>query len=184
MRFPASTLVLGLLLAGLPAVPAFGQQSASYRLEEHVLNLGGHPQGGTVLSSAGFRLTLDSLGEGAVRAGLSSASYRMDGSFASAYPPPGEVLGLRFTDEQTLAWDPEPSVGVYDLYRDGLGQVGSGGYGQCWLAGLTEETATDADPVPAGGGFFYLVVARNRLGEPGTKGTDGAGTERGGNACP
>ena len=180
MRITAAIVLLAALVPGA----AVAQQSASYRMDEHVLNQGGRPADGTTASSASFRISLDSLGEGLVRGGLASASYRMDGSFGSAYPPPGEVIGLRFADQQTLVWDPEPSVGAYDVYRDALSAISGGAYGTCWQQDLPSESATDTDPIAPGGGFFYLVTATNRLDEPGTKGSDSAGAERTGSACP
>jgi hypothetical protein len=170
--------ILALAALLLPALPAAGQASASYRLEEHVFNAGGHPKGGATLSSASFRVTLDSIGEGIAGGGMSSASYGMDGSFGSCFPPPGEVLNLRFADAQTLEWDPERSVGVYNLYRDQLGALSGLGFGRCEQQDLAGETATDTDLPPAADGFFYLVTAENGLGEEGTKGWDGLGAER------
>lgn len=181
MRILIVVTALGLVGAGTSAL---AQQSASYRMDEHVLNQGGRPAGGVTASSASYRVSLDSLGEALVRAGLSSASYRMDGSFGSAYPPPGEVVGVRFADSETLTWDPEPSVGVYEVYRDGLAAIAGGGYGTCWQQDVAGESVTDSDPIAPGEGFFYLVTARNRLDEEGTKGRDSAGSERAGSACP
>ena len=93
-------------------------------------------------------------------------------------------MGLVFEDKDTLAWEPEKSVGDYNLYRDRVSDLAGLGYGTCEQWDLADETATDTDPVPAGDGFFYLVTAENRLDEEGTKGTDGAGTRRKGNVCP
>ncbi len=166
------------------SVPLFAQQSASYRMDEHVFNQGGHPSDGMTVGSASFRISLDSLGEGVVRSGLSSSTYRMDASFASAYPPPGEVLGLRFLDQETLTWNPEPSIGVYAVYRDTLATISSGQYGSCWRQDVADESVVDTDPIGAGDGFFYLVTAKNRLEEEGSKGRDSSGTQRAGNACP
>lgn len=178
------TVIVCLALATAVTGLAVAQQSASYHMDEHVLNQGGRPADGVTASSASFHLSLDSLGEAVVRAGLSSASYRMDGSFASAYPPPGEVLGVRFADKQTLTWSPEKSVGAYQVYRDGLAALSGGGYGICWQQDLPDEQATDTDPIAPGSGFFYLVTAGNRLDEEGTKGQDSSAAERQGNACP
>ncbi len=165
------------------ALPAPAQESASFRIRENVLNMGGHPRQGDVLGSASYRMSLDSLGEGAVRFGLSSPSFKVDSSFSSAYPPPGEVGGLRFADATTLVWSPERSTGSYSVYRDSLASLGAG-YGACWQPEVVGESATDTDPVPRGEGFFYLVTANNRLREEGSKGRDSAGAERGGDACP
>ena len=74
------------------------QSSASYNLEEHVFNSGGHPLGGTTLASASFKISLDSLGEAISATDLTSASYRLDACFSAAYPPPGEVNGLLTCD--------------------------------------------------------------------------------------
>jgi hypothetical protein len=167
------------LLAILLLSPgAAAQESASYRLAEHVFNAGGHPEGGVILTSTGFRMTLDALGESVVGSGLESASYRMDGSFCSAYPPPGEVLGLRFTDRETLVWEAERSVGTYNLYRDLLSALSGLGYGTCREDAIAGETASDPDEPAADAGYFYLVTAENRIFEEGTKGRDSGGTER------
>lgn len=165
---------------------ALGQESPSYRLSEHTFNAGGRPADGDGAASASYRISLDSVGQGSVGPGPSSASYRMDGGFVAAYPPPGEVTGLLLTDEETLAWNPERSVGHYNLYRDLLGSLAGLGYGQCEQWGLTATTATDPEvPSPAGEGYFYLVTAANRLHEEGTKGWDSSLSERPNpSACP
>ena len=87
---------------------AAAQQSASYHLNEHVLNAGGRPAGGQVATSTSFRTTLDSLGEGFAGRNLLSASFRLDSGFVPAYLPPGEVNNLVFlADGQTLQWSLE-----------------------------------------------------------------------------
>jgi len=169
-------------LALLLASTALAQSSESFDLEERVLNSGGTPAGGTVPASAGFRVTLASIGEALSATGAGSASFAVDSSFASAYPPPGEAVGLRFPDAQTLEWAPERSTGGYNLYRGALGEFL--GFGACLRQGIPDETTSDDDPVPPGSGFFYLVTASNRLGEEGTKGFQGDGAERGGDVCP
>jgi hypothetical protein len=59
------------------------------------------------------------------------------------------------------------------------------GYGACLQSGLAGESATDAAPPSAGQGYFYLVTARNTLGEIGTKGYAKSGVERANLApCP
>jgi hypothetical protein len=179
MRVPV--LILASLVAFLPVL---AQQSTSYKLTEHTLNAGGHPAGGTVPSSASYRISLDSIGDGAVKMGMSSASFTMDGSFGACFPPPGEVHGLHFTDPQTLVWDAERSAGDYNLYREPIGSLTGGGYGTCLQQDITGTAATDADPVPSGEGYFYLVTAENRLDEEGTKGTESGGATRQGNVCP
>ena len=180
----AGRVALVVLTGLLATAGTASQESPGYRLTEHVFNAGGHPEGGTALTSTSYRVTLDAVGESIAGSGLQSTSYRADSGFGSAHPPPGEVLNLRFIDDQTLVWDPEKSVGVYVLYRDVLSSLSGLGYGVCRQQALANETATDNDPVPVADGFFYLVTAESRLGEEGTKGTDGGGMERQGNACP
>jgi hypothetical protein len=166
------------LLAGLIAAPALAQQSPSYKLEEFALNAGGHPQDGAILASASFHVRLDAVGDAVARSGLSGPSFRVDGGFVGAYPPPGEVLGLRFVDSATLMWRPERSVGVYNLYRDLLSALSGGSYGTCRQYDLAAETTIETGAPPAGNGWFYLVTAENRLREEGTKGTNSSGAER------
>jgi len=174
--------ILVLLIA--PALPVTAQTSTSYRISDHALNSGGLPSGGTTAASASFRVTLSSIGDGLVQPGLASASYQMDSNFASCYPPPGETTGLLFTDATTLTWDPEPSVGFYNLYRADLASLSAGGYGACLQPDVPGATTTDSQPLATGAAFFYLVTAENRLGEEGIKGSDSTGMTRGGNACP
>lgn len=177
--------ILTFLPVLLAVAPVLAQSSAGFKLEEHVLNAGGHPADGTVLMSAGFRIRLDSIGEEIVRSGLSSASFRIDAGFAGSYPAPGEVLGLRFDDRVTLVWNSERSVGIYNLYRDLLSSLSGLGYGDCQQQDLDTATATDPDTPPLADGFFYLVTAENRLREEGTKGLDSNDGERSNPApCP
>lgn len=159
------------------------QESASFKLKEHVLNAGGHPEAGTVVASASFEVSLDAIGEGAVSPGLGSASFNMGGGFLSAYPPPEEITGLIFTDKVTLEWDPEKSAGIYNLYRDLRSNLTGLGFGNCEQQELPSTTTMDSDPVPVSDGYFYLVTVENRLDEEGTKGFQTDGTQRN-NAAP
>lgn len=169
--------ILAVLALGPPAA---AQQSASYELSEHSFD-----SGGGVMTSTSFKLTYDAIAETAVSRGLASASFGMDASFGSAYPPPGEVAGIRFTGKDTLVWSPEKSLGTYDAYRDRISNLSGLGSGACWQAGLTTETASDYEKVPSHDGYFYLVTASNRLEEEGTKGYQSGGTERRNDApCP
>ena len=154
------------------------QQSTNFQLTEHSLSAGGLPAGGTVLASPNFQLSFAAVGEMVVGTTLSSPAFQMDGGFVASFPPPGEVLDLRFSDAITLEWNPEASVGTYHLYRDLLSNLSGLGYGSCLGPALTNETTTDMDPGPAGDGFFYLVTVRNGLNEEGTKGFDSASMER------
>ena len=173
-----------LVLSGLALSPALAQSSASYKLEEHVMNAGGHPINGNVMGSASYRVTLDSIGEALVGAGMSGASYRMGVGFSSAYPPPGEIGALWFSDHDTMHWDAEPSAGVYNIYRELMSDLSGTGYGQCFAPDVSGTTGTDPGTPPASDGWFYLVTAENRLGEEGTKGWNSGATERQGNVCP
>jgi hypothetical protein len=171
------------LLPVLFSTAVAAQQSSSYRLEEHVLNAGGRPQGGVVAASASFRISLDSIGEGLVGTALSGPSFKLDPGWLGAYRPVAEISGLRFTDGSTLAWDADPAAAIYSLYR-GNAPVGSGAGGNCEQPNLTLTTTIDADAPPSGAGFFYLVSARNLLDEESTRGYGSDGVERGGPACP
>lgn len=172
-------LLLALLMGTVQA-----QSSANYKLEQHALNGGGRPNGGTLATSASFRVTLDSIGDGIAAHGLSGASYAMDVGFLNSHRPASEVQGLRFDDAISLRWDADPSAGAYNLYRAGLGTVSTLTYGGCVQQNLIQTETTDNDPVAPGDGFFYLVTAENRLAEEGTRGYRSNGAERTGTVCP
>ena len=176
------TLVKALVVLLAGATAALAQSSASYRMEETVFNGGGHPSQGTVLASASYQIRVDSLGEGIAGPPLSAPSYRIDSGFGSAYLPPGEVRGLRFESNDTLAWDPERSAGTYNLYRDLLNVVSN--YGGCHQQGITGASVTDSDVSATGQGFYYMVTVENRIQVEGAKGTDSVGAARGGTVCP
>jgi hypothetical protein len=166
--------LMALLLPGLAAA----QQSPSHKLQEHTFNSGGHPQGGSSLGSASFRLTLGAIGQGISGIGPSSASFGIDAGFVSTYPPPREVGGVLFTDATTLVWDAERSVGAYNLYQGSVTAPFDPGYGTCQIEGIQSLTTTvPAMPSP-GDALFILMTAENRLREEGTKGPDSAGSER------
>jgi hypothetical protein len=183
MRNVATLAVLLSVLAVLTA-PASAQTSASYKLQENVLNAGGHPAQGAIASSASFRITIDSIGEGLLGTSLGSASFRMDGGFASAYPPPGEVKGDVFASKTLYSWNPEKSVGTYNVYRSTIASL-PGSFGACLGGSVTQTSYTDAAEPAPGTGYFYLVTAENRLREEGTKGYQSSGVQRTNTAsCP
>ena len=165
------------LLLGLLSSAAFAQTSASYDLREHVLNAGGDPLQGSVLSAPHYRISLGTIGDAVARAQLSSGSFRVDGGFVAAHPPPGEVKGLAFQDKATMLWSAEPSAGKYELYRNAISALPAD-FGACLLPGLTLPTAGDAATPTPGSGYFYLATARNLLGEEGTTGYRSDGTQR------
>lgn len=158
------------------AAPLWAQSSPSFTLEESRLNQGGNPTGGAILQSTSFRVTLDALGDAVGAPGPLSASYTIDSGPETARPP-GEVVNLRFTTKTALTWDPEPSVGTYNLYRALRADLATGP-GSCLAPGLTAPAGSDADAPASGVCWFYLVTAENRLREEGTSGRDSAGTPR------
>jgi hypothetical protein len=169
-----SLAILVLCLCGF----ALAQSSPAYRLEEYAVNGGGHPAGGQVLASASLTMSIDAIGDAAWAGALASTSYSMDAGFGRSYPPPAEIrLLLLHGDKQTLTWDPDPSIGDYLVYRGGLAAL-PGDPGACRLSGLGTHTALLDDFPDTGQGYFYLVVARNRLGEDGSPGSRGDGTDR------
>ena len=167
-------LGIAVLLLGV-SLGLFAQTSASYQLTESVFNAGGNPA--PVLTSTSYQVTLDSVGDSVSGGILTSASYSNSPGFPSAYPPPGEVATVTFSNKTTLTWTPEGSTGTYNLYRGLLSDL-PGNYGACKLpANIAGETTTDTDTPASGQCFFYLVTAENRLAEEGTKGKDSAGAE-------
>jgi hypothetical protein len=109
----------------------------------------------------------------------------MDAGFVGSYPPPGEVLNLRFSNGQTLVWDADRAVGDYALYRSLVSDLYVLDYGGCHEHGITAETTTDSDAPPSTDGYYYLVTARNRLFEEGPKGYDSDEYPRANDApCP
>ena len=189
MNARASRLIRYALLVLLPpfaAPPALTQQSPSYKLNESVTNSGGDPNNGVSASSVSYKISLDAIGDRAIGTGLASASFHMDGGFVSAYPPPGEVRNLQLaSDEITLTWNAEKSVGTYNLYRDLVSALPGLGYGACAQSTIASATTTDPSVPGAGSSYFYLVTARNHLREEGTKGFNSAGAQRANPApCP
>ncbi|HKQ97771.1 MAG TPA: hypothetical protein VJV75_07850, partial [Candidatus Polarisedimenticolia bacterium] len=175
-RAAVPALIAAACLA-LGASAVTGQESPSYNLKEHTVNAAGHPEAATVMASAGYRITLDAVGDAIAPVGLVSASFQMDGGFAVAYPPPGEVTGLRFSaDGASFSWDVETAAGTYNVYRDVISALPGGLNGLCFQSSVT--TNLSADPQTPGTGWFYLVTSRNSLGEEGTKGFASSGVER------
>jgi hypothetical protein len=163
---------------------AFTQESASYRLNEHVLNAGGQPAAGSAAASASYTITFGSVGEGLAAVAPSSASFQLAGGFVAPYPPPGEVAGVILPASTTVTWGAEASAGTYNVYRDALTTLPALGYGVCDQQGLTTTSAAAGPNPPARAGYFYLVTVENRLGEEGTKGFRTGPVERTGSACP
>jgi hypothetical protein len=85
-----------LFLSSLIPSQVFAQESTNFKQKEHVFNEGGNPDGGAILTSTNFKITIDAIGEGLLGTLLSSTSFKMDSGFIPPYPPPGEVLNLLF----------------------------------------------------------------------------------------
>jgi hypothetical protein len=120
----------------------------------------------------------DAFGDPVAATGQASASFHSDSSFLAAYSPPGEVQSLAFTGKTSLHWSPEQSVGHYEVYRDLLAALPANGFGGCLASGLTATTVSEPATPAIGQGWFYLVTARNRLDEEGTKGKKSNGSQR------
>src|SRR5262249_43080936 len=102
MRRPA-VLVLSLGVAlGATLDTARAQTSASYKLTESVVNAGGDPRDASFAASASYRIRLDAIGQSVAGAGFTSAGYHMNAGFAGDYPPPGEVLNVRWSTPALL----------------------------------------------------------------------------------
>ena len=174
--------VVALVLSGM--APALGQTSARYRMTEHAFNDGGRPAAGLIAASPGFRMTVDSIGGSVRGTGLSSPSFRMRIGIVPESYAPGEVRNLWFLDSTTMVWDPDPSAGVYNVYRaDSVTLPVS--FGSCHQSGLAATQASDPAQPPPGVGWFYFVTAENGLSEEGTKGFSSSGAERSNPApCP
>jgi hypothetical protein len=167
-----------LFLAGILVWPALlmAQASANYRLEQGVINAGGNPM--PVLASTNFKMTLDAIGDAVAGTGLSSASYNSECGFTPDYAPPREVLNQRFPSKTIMTWNPEPSVGAYNVYRGNTAYLGTGSYGSCLQAGLPTASYTESSDPSSGQCWFYLVTAENRLNEEGTSGYASSGAQR------
>ncbi|MEJ2368989.1 MAG: hypothetical protein P8Z49_11750 [Acidobacteriota bacterium] len=159
------------------------QTSPNYSNEEHVLNCGATPA--PTLSSSNYQVTLSSIGDGLSTATMSSSSYEISGGFDAVFPPPGEVENVHFTSKTDMAWNPEPSVGTYNVYKASLADLQGGSSGTCFASGLASPTASDTATPSAGQCFYYLVTAENRLNEEGTLGSQSGGTPRpAASSCP
>ena len=184
MRFLpfGSALTPVALLGFLAAAPTFAQTSASYKVEESIVNNGGNPISAAGLASATYRLTLDAVGDATLATALQSTTYSMDAGFVGRYAPPIEVQGLVLGPAPPfpypvarLTWQSQPSAATYQVYRGALGSL-PGTYGTCLIGNLSLPITSDTNAPPVGQGFFYMVTARNRLGEESPKGYRSDGT--------
>ncbi len=174
---------IAVLFCVLAACAALAQQSASYAVTESTFNAGGDPRDGIAPASPGFQVTLHAVGDAVSPEAASSAGYGLGSGFVEWFAPPGEVENLRFLDPATLAWDPDGSVGDYALYQGVVKVPFDPAFGSCLQPPppLTAATADVSLPAAAPGeALFYLVTARNRLGEESTKGAGRANPD----PCP
>jgi hypothetical protein len=111
----------------------------------------------------------------------------LDGTVFAA---PGEVSGLSFSaDKETFDWGSlSGSAGtatVYDVVRGDLADLPVGGPGNefCLAPGTSDTSAVDDEPLPTGGGFWYIVRGTNACGV-GTFGFATGDDERTTNTCP
>jgi hypothetical protein len=92
---------------------------------------------------------------------------------ANASLSPGDVAQLRWTDDDTLVWDAEPSAVEYHVYRGDVSALGYAYFGTCRddLDTLRTDTSLldTEDPLP-GAATFYLITAEDGAGEEGTLG--------------
>lgn len=175
------------ILSALAALPAPGQQSASFRVSDSSINAGSVPLGGQALESAGFRVTLAAIGDATVEGTAASPSYFADPGFVQAYAPPQELSNLRFVSKTLLTWNRSETAIRFDVYRGRLTELRLGEAGNCHAPDLPTNESDEGStaPAPNAGLWFYLVVGENRLGEQGSRGTRSDGTPRtGGILCP
>ena len=175
-----------LLLSAPPS--AWGQSSASFRLEGTTFNEGGRPSGGQFAQSASFQITLDVVGDAVLPVDASSPNFGLSGGTAGSYAPAGEVQGAAFDQPGfptgTISWTSIPTAVRYNLYRGATSTL-PGTFGSCLVSNLSNNFYTDPAVPPSKAGYFYLTTGENRLGEQGTKGYQSNGTQRTSSpACP
>ena len=100
--------------------------------------------------------------------------------------PPGALEPLVFLDPTTLHWE-DASINhaaSFNLYRGSIAGLRSGEFGACQQAAIADMSTTEAAVPPPQETWFYLVTARNSVGE-GTLGTNSSGAPRSNTtACP
>jgi hypothetical protein len=105
-----------------------------------------------------------------------------------AFAAPGEILGIRFTNKQTMTWSTDaPNSGsgtVYDVVRGPVGElpVGSGPSEVCQAGGVGGLSATVATNPAPDVAWYFVVRGRNTCAS-GTYGSDSSGAPRISLAC-
>jgi hypothetical protein len=124
-------------------------------------------------------------------ANLDVATWTVDVTFLPpALPfevsPPAALQPLVFQDSTTLQWE-DASVNhaaSFNLYRGSVAGLHSGDYGACQQAGVMDMSTADAGVPQPQEAWFYLVTARNSVGE-GTLGVTSSGATRtNATSCP
>jgi hypothetical protein len=115
-------------------------------------------------------------------------TFDCDDGDPTVWTPPGEVLGLAFTDDASVSWGPPPEPGATAVVFDLLRSPDPADFVTPALC--VETNGADlgaADPaVPAAGAVHhYLVRAENACpAGQGSLGQASDGSERAGRACP
>jgi hypothetical protein len=112
-----------------------------------------------------------------LRAGWRRATWRLEpldsvmtGHCSGVPPaevsPSGAAQPLAFTSPQTFTWEDGALSGAtsFDVYRGDLADLPAGSIGDCLFQGSVVPGCRDDEPVPASGGWFYLVAGRNDFG--------------------
>ncbi|MCP3981218.1 MAG: right-handed parallel beta-helix repeat-containing protein [bacterium] len=130
-------------------------------------NLGQPYAGDPCTDLEGILRILDSNGDGVVAVDI--GAYEHDGRVTV----PGEVAGLRWTDGQTLIWDPEPAAVEYHVYRGELSTLEYGSFGACRddLDGSATDTVLVDDEIPPADDAFFYVITADAAATEGTLGT-------------
>ena len=167
------TISLGVLIAVWAPVssPSWAQESTSFQVREHRFSgAGASADEADLASSSYLTRPLGAGGAGGLEV-LESTSFTISAGSEDAYLPPGEISELAFLTPDSLLWNPEPSAGLYHLYRGQVSDLTAAGTGICHEANLTSPSITETDMPGAGTAYFYLVTVENRLGQEGTKGS-------------
>jgi hypothetical protein len=97
----------------------------------------------------------------------------------SEVSPPGALEPLVFVNPTTLHWE-DASVNhaaSFNLYRGSVAGLRTGDYGACQQSGISDMSTAEAGVPQPQEAWFYLVTARNSVGE-GTLGVNSSGATR------
>ena len=122
---------------------------------------------------------LDGNRDGLARADM--GAYEHEPSAAAA---PGAIRGLRFVDDDTLAWEADPDSVNYLVLSATLGE---GAYNPSWAClGLTGALSYSlpSSAIPAGSGLAYVVVGQDESGQQGSLGSGTCAERSNDVVCP